>query len=81
MHADYLTLDYPAIWMIYWAIYWIIQVKVTVAGLHDGNQQICSRQVILGVETSLKDAILKVPYDAILLPGGAKGAEAFVAVK
>lgn len=49
------------------------------AGLLDANQQICSRNVILGVERSLKDAKGGGPYDAILLPGGAKGAEAFVA--
>jgi protein DJ-1 len=54
-------------------------VEVTVAGLHGANIQICSRQVIIGVESSLQGASSGGPYDAILLPGGAKGAEAFVA--
>ncbi len=59
----------------------IVKIEVTVAGLHDGNPQICSRQVILGVETSLKDVISGgCIYDGILLPGGLKGATAFVEV-
>jgi len=53
-------------------------VEVTVAGLANSEVQKCSRNVLLGVETSLTEAKKGGPYDAILLPGGAKGAEAFV---
>ncbi|OXA51823.1 Protein deglycase DJ-1 [Folsomia candida] len=55
-----------------------IDVQVTVAGLGDSTPKICSRDVIVGVEMSLMDANGSCPYDAILLPGGLKGAEAFV---
>lgn len=57
-----------------------LQVNVIVAGLEDANSQTCSRNVVLGVDTSFKEAQSEGPFDAILLPGGAKGAEAFVAV-
>jgi len=54
-------------------------VDVTVAGLHNADPQQCSRNVCIVVEKSLQEAKALCPFDAILLPGGAKGAEAFVA--
>jgi len=54
-------------------------VEVTVAGLDNADPQVCSRNVSIVVDKSLKGAMDRGPFDAILLPGGAKGAEAFVA--
>jgi len=52
-------------------------VEVTVAGLTGAGNVIMSRNVIVGAEKSLKDALTSGPFDAIILPGGLKGAEAF----
>lgn len=54
---------------------------VTVAGLTGAGGLILSRNVVVGAEKSLQDAIALGPYDAVILPGGGKGSEAFVEVK
>lgn len=51
------------------------QITVTVAGLENSGPVKCSRGVVLHPEVSLQDALAKGPYDAIVLPGGLKGAE------
>ncbi|CAL4107400.1 unnamed protein product, partial [Meganyctiphanes norvegica] len=51
-------------------------VNVTVAGLNGAGPVKCSRDVIIVPDMSLEDAVAKGPYDAVLLPGGLKGAEA-----
>ncbi|ODN01166.1 Protein deglycase DJ-1 [Orchesella cincta] len=53
-------------------------VEVTVAGLNSAGNTVMSRNVVFGAEKSLKDALASAPFDAIILPGGLKGAEAFV---
>lgn len=53
---------------------------MTVAGLCAAGDTVMSRNVIVGAEKSLTDALTSAPYDAIILPGGAKGSEAFVEV-
>jgi len=55
-------------------------VEVTVAGLTGSGGLIMSRNVIVGAEMSLKEAMAAnevAPFDAIILPGGLMGAEAF----
>lgn len=40
-----------------------------------------SRDVGVGAEVTLKEAVASGPFDAVILPGGAKGSEAFVQVQ
>merc|ERR1739838_85909 len=51
-------------------------VTVVVAGLNGSGPVKCSRDVVLVPDMSLEEAIAKGPYDAVVLPGGLKGAEA-----
>lgn len=50
-------------------------VTVTVAGLNGAVPVHCSRDVVIQPDAALDDAKTKGPYDAIVLPGGLKGAE------
>ncbi|KAF4525072.1 hypothetical protein B566_EDAN001986 [Ephemera danica] len=50
-------------------------VKVTIAGLAGNSAVICSRDVKIVPDDSLENAIKNGPYDAVILPGGLKGAE------
>ena len=53
------------------------KIDVTLAGLHDdiSGPIICSRNLKIVADSSLKDAMDKRTYDAVILPGGLKGAE------
>jgi protein DJ-1 len=53
------------------------EVEVTVAGLTGAVNMTMSRGVIMGAEKSLKEAVAAGPYDAVILPGGLKGAGSF----
>jgi len=46
------------------------------AGLEGVDPVKCSRGVVLVPDSSLDSALLNVPYDAIILPGGGPGAKA-----
>ena len=46
------------------------------AGLEGVEPVKCSRGVVLVPDSSLDSALLNVPYDAIILPGGGPGAKA-----
>ncbi|KAG0713361.1 Protein/nucleic acid deglycase DJ-1 [Chionoecetes opilio] len=50
-------------------------VKVTVGGVGGAGSVLCSRDVVVMPDMSLEDAVAKGPYDAVVLPGGLKGAE------
>lgn len=50
-------------------------MDVTVAGLVGKGAVECSRKVIVTPDTSLEEAVSSSPYDAVILPGGLKGAE------
>ena len=50
-------------------------MKVTVGGVGGAGSVLCSRDVVLMPDMSLEDAVAKGPYDAVVLPGGLKGAE------
>lgn len=50
-------------------------VNVVVAGVNGSGPVKCSREVVLVPDMSLEEAITKGPYDAVVLPGGLKGAE------
>ncbi|KAL3862100.1 hypothetical protein ACJMK2_008094 [Sinanodonta woodiana] len=50
-------------------------VEVTLAGLTDSSPVLCSRNVKILPDTSLQDAKLNGPYDVVVCPGGAKGAQ------
>ncbi|XP_069959538.1 Parkinson disease protein 7 [Cherax quadricarinatus] len=50
-------------------------ITVTVAGLAGATAVHCSRDVVIVPDVALDDAVSKGPYDAIVLPGGLKGAE------
>ncbi|XP_050712886.1 Parkinson disease protein 7-like [Eriocheir sinensis] len=50
-------------------------VKVTVGGVGGAGSVLCSRDVVLLPDMSLEEAVAKGPYDAVVLPGGLKGAE------
>eukprot|EP00123_Amoebidium_parasiticum_P013617 comp22059_c0_seq1/m.32103 comp22059_c0_seq1/g.32103 ORF comp22059_c0_seq1/g.32103 comp22059_c0_seq1/m.32103 type:complete len:190 (-) comp22059_c0_seq1:823-1392(-) len=52
------------------------EVKVTLAGLEGSQPVTCSRNVVIVPDESLDDAIMKGPYDMIVLPGGLGGAKA-----
>jgi protein DJ-1 len=52
-------------------------VEVTVAGLQGAGPVTCSRQVKLLPDVALDSA--RGPFDAVVLPGGAQGAEALAA--
>lgn len=45
------------------------------AGLQGKDCVKCSRAVIIEPDTSLDEAINQTPFDAVILPGGLKGAE------
>lgn len=53
-------------------------VDVTIASLDGSGPVKMSRNVILMPHSSFEEALTKAPYDAIVLPGGLKGSEAFV---
>ncbi|KAK3583391.1 hypothetical protein CHS0354_040354 [Potamilus streckersoni] len=50
-------------------------VEVTLAGLTDSSPVLCSRNVMLVPDTSLEKAKSDGPYDIVVCPGGAKGAQ------
>ncbi|XP_048879569.1 Parkinson disease protein 7 homolog [Brienomyrus brachyistius] len=50
-------------------------IAVTLAGLAGKNPVQCSRDVVLCPDSSLEDAVKQGPYDVVLLPGGALGAQ------
>lgn len=50
------------------------------AGLNGVGPYNMSRNAILSAEKSLKEALASAPFDAVILPGGLKGAEAFAEV-
>ncbi|XP_071541993.1 Parkinson disease protein 7-like [Panulirus ornatus] len=50
-------------------------VTVTAAGLTGAGLVHCSRDVVIQPDAALDDAKTKGPYDAVVLPGGLKGAE------
>jgi len=52
-------------------------IEVVVAGLQGAGPVICSRQVRLLPDVALGEA--KGPFDVVVLPGGAQGAEALAA--
>jgi len=52
-------------------------IAVTVAGLHGSGVVKCSRNVNLVPDLSFEDAVKQSPFDAVILPGGLKGAESF----
>ncbi|KAL1122126.1 hypothetical protein AAG570_003532, partial [Ranatra chinensis] len=54
-------------------------VAVTVAGLPDCGPIKCSRDVVIHPDKSFEEAIKSGPYDAVILPGGLGGSEAFCA--
>ncbi len=52
------------------------------AGLLGGEPVTCSRNVVVVPEGSLKEIMAAAaPFDAIILPGGLKGAESFANVR
>jgi len=55
------------------------KAEVTVAGLFGSAPVVCSRNVVIVPDGSFKDFGI-AGYDAIILPGGLKGAQAFAAV-
>ncbi|XP_002731793.1 Parkinson disease protein 7 homolog [Saccoglossus kowalevskii] len=50
-------------------------INVTVAGLTGDQTVNCSRNVVIKPDSSLDDAMKQGQYDAVVLPGGAKGAQ------
>ncbi|MCW8132801.1 MAG: DJ-1/PfpI family protein [Planctomycetota bacterium] len=50
-------------------------LEVVLAGLDGPDPVLCSRNVKLLPDCALADAAARGPFDAIVLPGGAKGAE------
>ncbi|XP_045112293.1 Parkinson disease protein 7-like [Portunus trituberculatus] len=50
-------------------------VKVTVGGIDGSGSVLCSRDVVMLPDMSLEEAVAKGPYDAVVIPGGLKGAE------
>ena len=56
-----------------------LQVDVTVAGLHGTDPVVCSRNVVVKPDASL-DSVANKDFDAIVLPGGMKGAQSLAAV-
>ncbi|CAH1406443.1 unnamed protein product [Nezara viridula] len=52
-------------------------VKVTVAGVGCDGSAKCSRGVVIHPDMSLTEAVKKGPYDAVVLPGGLDGSNAF----
>lgn len=57
------------------------QVNVTLAGLSGVGAHECSRKVKLVPDASLDEAVLKGPYDIVILPGGLGGSKAFAEVR
>ncbi|KAJ3087684.1 Protein deglycase DJ-1zDJ-1 [Quaeritorhiza haematococci] len=53
------------------------KVDVTVAGLTGSQSVECSRKVVLVPDVALSDIKDKTAFDAVILPGGLGGAEAF----
>lgn len=53
-----------------------LQVDVIIAGLTGKDVIVCSRKVAIQPDVSLDEATSQAPFDAIILPGGLKGAEA-----
>ncbi|XP_032232371.1 Parkinson disease protein 7 homolog isoform X1 [Nematostella vectensis] len=51
------------------------KVNTVVAGLTGPDPVVCSRQVQVKPDMGLEDALKKVPYDAVILPGGLTGAQ------
>lgn len=49
-------------------------IDVTLAGLTGVEPVVCSRKVKIVPDVALKDATLKGPYDVVVCPGGAGGA-------
>lgn len=51
------------------------EVDVTVAGLASSDPVLCSRNVKIVPDVALSDAKKTGPYDVVVCPGGAKGAQ------
>ena len=53
------------------------KIETTLASVGEDASNIitCSRDIKIAADCSLKDALSKAPYDAIVLPGGLKGAQ------
>jgi len=51
------------------------QVDVKLASMHDKTNVTCSRQVVLAADCLLKELESDMLFDAVVLPGGGKGAE------
>lgn len=51
------------------------KINVTLAGLEGSDPVVCSRGVKLVPDTSLDEAVLKGPFDVVVLPGGLGGAK------
>ncbi|XP_045161187.2 Parkinson disease protein 7 homolog [Mercenaria mercenaria] len=50
-------------------------IEVTLAGLTGADPVLCSRNVKIVPDAALSDAVSKGPYDVVVCPGGAKGAQ------
>ena len=55
-------------------------VEVTLAGVSGPDSVVCSRKVIIVPDIGLSD-VLNETFDAVIVPGGLKGAEACATVK
>ena len=53
----------------------LCKIDVVVAGLHGKESIKCSRMVVIQPDTNL-DEVANNVFDAVILPGGLKGAEA-----
>ena len=51
------------------------KINVTLAGLDSAEPVICSRNVCIVPDMSLDDAVLRGPYDIVVLPGGLGGSK------
>ena len=51
------------------------KINVTLAGLDSAEPVICSRNVRIVPDMSLDDAVLRGPYDIVVLPGGLGGSK------
>eukprot|EP01137_Pigoraptor_chileana_P037042 Opistho-2@33550 len=51
------------------------EIDTFLAGIAGSHEVTCSRRVVIKPDGSLEDAKAKGPFDIIILPGGAKGAD------
>jgi hypothetical protein len=57
------------------------QIDLTLAGVTGPEPVKCSRNVRIIPDTSMEEALKKVPYDILILPGGPIGAKHLAEVK